>query len=99
MVDVAWEHNVFARTSQGQERGNEMPLEIAPRIVVDPKVRFGKPVIQGTRVPVELVIAKLAGGMSAQEIAAEYEITLEDVHAALSYAASVLASEEVRGVA
>jgi uncharacterized protein (DUF433 family) len=76
-----------------------MPLQIAPRIVVDPEVRFGKPVIQGTRVPVELVIAKLAGGMSAQEVAAEYEIALEDVRAALSYAASLLASEEVRGVA
>ncbi len=76
-----------------------MPLEIAPRIVVDPRIRFGKPIIQGTRVPVELVIAKLAGGMSAQEVATEYGITIEDVQAALSYAATVLASEEVRGVA
>ena len=76
-----------------------MPQQLAPRIVVDPKVRFGKPIIQGTRVPVEIVIAKLAGGMSAQDVAAEYEISLDDVQAALSYAASVLASEEVRGVA
>lgn len=76
-----------------------MALQIAPRIVVDPKIRFGKPVIQGTRVPVELVIAKLAGGMSTQEVAAEYEIALEDVQAALSYTASLLAFEEVRGVA
>lgn len=74
-------------------------MQIAPRIVVDPKIRFGKPVIQGTRVPVELVIAKLAGGMSAQEVAAEYEIALEDIQAALAYASSILASEEVRGVA
>ena len=76
-----------------------MMQEIAPRIVVDPAVRFGKPVIRGTRVPVDLVIAKLAGGMSEQEVAEEYEIAVEDIRAALSYAAGVLASEEVRGIA
>jgi uncharacterized protein (DUF433 family) len=73
-----------------------MAVEIASRIVVDPNIRFGKPVIQGTRVPVDLVIAKLAGGMTAQEVAEEYEISLEDIQAALSYAAKVLAAEEVR---
>jgi uncharacterized protein (DUF433 family) len=71
-----------------------MATEIAPRIVVDPGVRFGKPVIQGTRVPVFLVIAKLAAGMEPGEIAEEYQITLEDVQAALGYAASVLADTE-----
>lgn len=76
-----------------------MSQEIAPGIVIDPKIRFGKPVIKGTRVPVELVIAKLAGGMSPQDVAEEYEITVGDVQAALSYAASVLTSEEIRGVA
>jgi Protein of unknown function (DUF433) len=54
-------------------RDTEMPLEIAPGIVVDPKVRFGKPVVKGTRVPAELVVAKLAGGMTAQEVAEEYQ--------------------------
>jgi uncharacterized protein (DUF433 family) len=73
-----------------------MAIEIAPRIMVDRAVRFGKPVIRGTRVPAELVVAKLAGGMSIQEVAEEYEITLEDVHAALGYAATILAAEEVR---
>lgn len=85
--------------ANGREDEGKMALQIAPRIVVDPKVRFGKPIIQGTRVPIETVIGKLAGGMSAQDVAAEYGITLEDVLAALSYAAGVLASEEVRGVA
>jgi uncharacterized protein (DUF433 family) len=75
-----------------------MPTEIAPRIDVDPGVRFGKPVIRGTRVPVDLVIGKLAGGMKPEEIAREYEITLEDIQAALGYAASVLETEEVRAV-
>lgn len=73
-----------------------MAVEIAPRIVVDPNIRFGKPVIRGTRVPVELVIAKLSGGMTAEEVAKEYEITQEDILAALTYAARILALEEVQ---
>lgn len=68
-----------------------MAVEIAPRIVVDPAVRFGKPVIRGTRVPVATVVGKLAGGLSAEEVAADYGLTLDDVQAALSYAAKVVA--------
>ncbi len=73
-----------------------MIVEIAPRIVVDPDIRFGKPVIKGTRVPVDLILAKLAGGMQHEEVAREYEISLEDIHAILGYAAKLLLSEEVR---
>ena len=73
--------------------------EIAPGIVVDAKIRFGKPVIRGTRVPVETVIGKLAGGMSADDVAGEYGITLKDVQACLRYAATVLAAEEIRATA
>lgn len=72
--------------------------EIAPRIVVDEKVRFGKPVIKGTRVPVELVVGKLAGGMTQEEVMREYELTKIDILAALKYAAQVLSQEEVRVV-
>jgi uncharacterized protein (DUF433 family) len=72
--------------------------EIAPRIVVDEAVRFGRPVIQGTRVPVDLVIGKLAGGMSNKEVAEEYGLTKEDVLAALSYAAQAIADERIRAV-
>jgi len=75
-----------------------MALEIAPRIVVDPAVRFGKPVIKGTRVPVDLIVAKLAGGMGVEEVAEEYDITAEDIYAALAYAAKLIASEEIRAV-
>lgn len=53
-------------------------LRIAPRIVVDQKVRFGKPVIEGTRVPVDLVLGKLAGGMTMEVVAEEYDLTRED---------------------
>lgn len=72
--------------------------QIAPRIVVDQKVRFGKPVIKGTRVPVELVIAKLAGGMTMSQVQKEYDLTKADVLAALAYAAKTVAAEEVRAV-
>ncbi len=60
-------------------------MEIAPRISVDEKIRFGKPVIRGTRVPVDLIIGKLGGGMTYEEVIAEYEITREDILATLSY--------------
>ncbi len=69
--------------------------EIAPRIVVDPAVRFGRPVIIGTRVPVATIVAKLAGGMSVAEVIAEYDVTVEDVQAALHYAAQLVAGEEI----
>jgi len=63
-----------------------MAVEIAPRIVVDPQVRFGKPVIQGTRVPIHVLVAKVAGGMTAEQVADEYGVTVEDVRAALGFA-------------
>lgn len=70
--------------------------EIAPRIVSDGGVRFGKPVIKGTRVPVDLVVGKLAGGMTIEQVAEEYDLEREDVLAALRYAAEAVAEEHVR---
>lgn len=72
--------------------------EIAPRITVDEKVRFGKPVVKGTRVPVDLVLGKLAGGMEMEEIMKEYQISREDILAVLDYAAKVLGHEEIKVV-
>ena len=76
-----------------------MAREIAPRIVVDANIRFGKPVIQGTRVPVDTLLARLGQGMSIDEVAEEYGVSPEDIRAALSYAAMVLAAEEIRETA
>ena len=73
-------------------------MEIAPRIAVDENVRFGKPVIKGTRVPVDLVVAKLAAGMTIDQILDEYGLTREDVLAALTYAARAVADEQVRAI-
>jgi uncharacterized protein (DUF433 family) len=72
--------------------------EIAPRIAVDETVRFGKSVIAGTRVPVDLVVGKLAGGMTIEQVMAEYELAREDVLAALAYAARAVADEQVRAL-
>jgi len=68
-------------------------IEIAPRIIVDPAVRSGKPVIKGTRVPVSLVIAQLAGGATMDDVIEDFEITSEDIRAALAYAAALLEDE------
>lgn len=73
--------------------------ELAERIVVDENVAFGKPVIRGTRVPVALVIGKMAGGMDLEEVAREYELQREDILAALSYAARLLNDEQVLAIA
>ena len=64
------------------------------RIVIDPEIRHGKPVIRGTRVPVHRIIGSLAGGAAPEEICSEYGITDEDLRAALSYAEELIESEE-----
>jgi len=71
-------------------------VEIAPRIVVDPGVRFGRLVVQGTRVPVDLVLGKLSCGMTFEELEEEYGLKREDVLAVLAYAAKVVGQEQVR---
>jgi uncharacterized protein (DUF433 family) len=63
------------------------------RIVIDPQIQHGKPVIRGTRVPVARIVGGLAGGMSKEEVIREYEISEEDVLAALSYAAQLIETD------
>lgn len=70
--------------------------ELLGRIVVDPKVMVGKPVIRGTRVPVEHVLTLLAQGLTVEEVLKDYpHLTREDIAAALLYAAKVTGREEV----
>ncbi|MCH8185359.1 MAG: DUF433 domain-containing protein [Chloroflexi bacterium] len=64
------------------------------RIVIDAEIQHGKPVIRGTRVPVTRIVGGLAGGMSEQEIMREYEVTQEDIRAALSYASELIDAQE-----
>lgn len=55
------------------------------RIVLNPAVCYGKPVIRGSRVPVTVLVGSLACGMTFEEVQREYEVTAEDIRAALRY--------------
>ena len=69
------------------------------RVVVDPKVMLGKAVLRGTRLPVELIVEKLAFGASFDDIRSDYPfLTTDDIRAALLYAARAVAREEVYAV-
>ena len=70
-------------------------IEISPGIVVDPKIRSGRPVIKGTRVPVAAVLARIAAGLSYADVEAEYAITHQDILNVLRYAAQRIAEEQV----
>lgn len=63
------------------------------RIVIDPAICHGKPVIRGTRMPVTLVVGSLAGGMSHQEIQREYDISEDDIRAALKFVTALVEEE------
>jgi uncharacterized protein (DUF433 family) len=65
-----------------------MIKKTAPRITAGPKVRSGKSVIRGSRVPVDLILGKLATGMTAEQVASEYQLDREDIMAVLSHVAS-----------
>jgi uncharacterized protein (DUF433 family) len=68
-------------------------LEIYPGIASDPGIVGGEAVIKGTRIPVALILGHLASGMSMDEITYEYDITREDIFAALAYAAKRIGEE------
>lgn len=55
--------------------------ELAPGIVQNPGINSGRPIIEGTRVFVDLILGHLEGGMSVEEIAQEYDLTYNQVEA------------------
>ena len=66
------------------------------RIEINPNVMVGKPIIKGTRIPVDLIIKLLAQGMTQEEILKDYpNLEKEDIRAALEYVAKILQGEEV----
>ncbi len=66
------------------------------RIMVDPKVLVGKPVIKGTRISVEFLIELLANGWSDEQILKNYpHLAADDIRAALHYAAEAVKQEHV----
>ena len=73
-----------------------MKTKLLNRIESNPDIMFGKPVIKGTRLPVEMILEKLAYGESGEQILKEYPFLKEvDIKAALLYAAKTLSLEEV----
>jgi uncharacterized protein (DUF433 family) len=82
-----------------------MPATIAvgavmtDRIEINPAVMLGKPVIRDTRIPVELLLRKLAEGASFEDLLDAYpRLTRDDVQACLAYAADAIAHEDIYSV-
>lgn len=66
------------------------------RIVINPQLMAGKPVIKGTRIPVELIVRLVAQGIPEQDILQDYpRLQHEDIEAALWYAVALLSHEEI----
>lgn len=73
-----------------------MNEHILERIIINPRIMVGKPIIRGTRIPVELIVRMLAQGISEGEILDEYpHLSLEDIQAALFYAAQMLSQDDI----
>ena len=70
-------------------------MTITDRIEINPKIMMGKPVIRGTRIPVELVLRKLGEGATEDDLLEAYpRLTRADIQAAIGYAADTVAHEE-----
>jgi uncharacterized protein (DUF433 family) len=71
-------------------------MRLPEGIEMNPKVMLGKPVIRGTRIPVELILRKLGEGATDQDLLDAYpHLRREDIRAAMTYAAVALAHEEI----
>jgi uncharacterized protein (DUF433 family) len=66
------------------------------RIETNPDIMGGKPVVRGTRIPIELVLRKLGAGMTSEAILADHpRLAVEDIRAAQAFAADYLAHEDI----
>ncbi|MEO8456882.1 MAG: DUF433 domain-containing protein [Chloroflexota bacterium] len=70
-----------------------MVTKLAPRIVADPKIQFGRPVVEGTRVDVGTILRHLSAGWNLETVAREFALTREDILAAVAYAANVMSNQ------
>jgi len=71
-------------------------MTVHDRIEINPKVMMGKPVIRGTRIPVELILRRLSERATEAELLESYPgLCSEDIRAAVGYAADTLAHEEI----
>jgi uncharacterized protein (DUF433 family) len=79
-------------------REDEATIEVAPGVTMDPRVRFGKPVLQGTRLDVATILGLLSAGEEPQAVAEAYSVPTKGVLAALGYAAGLISSETVSAI-
>ena len=69
---------------------------LSKRIEINPRIMLGKPIIKGTRIPIEIILRKLSQNISIDKILQEYpRLTRKDIQAALEYAAESVRGEEV----
>ena len=74
-------------------------MQPSEHILIDPEICHGKPVIKGTRVPVAIVVGSLAGGMSFEEVQSEYDLTRQEIQAALAFAGELINEESFHPLA
>jgi uncharacterized protein (DUF433 family) len=73
-----------------------MTTQYQNRIVADPEIMVGKPIIKGTRITVELILRQLAQGIPVGEILQNYpHLTKEDIYAAIEYAGQLVEEESI----
>jgi uncharacterized protein (DUF433 family) len=71
-------------------------MTVTDRVEINPDIMLGKPVIRGTRIPVELILRKLSEGATEADLLDAYpRLTREDIQAAIRFAADTLAHEQV----
>jgi len=76
-----------ARCRMQNEAARQM---LTTGIISDPEINGGKPTIEGTRVPVKIVLVDIAHGMSIPEISEEYDLTEQQIKDTLTYAAALV---------
>jgi uncharacterized protein (DUF433 family) len=76
---------------EAYQKGKNRMVQLMERITIDPAICHGKPVIRGLRYPVETILELLGGGMSVDDILADYEdLERADIMAALNFAARMI---------
>ena len=77
-----------------------MFLKVNDHIESNPKIMFGKPVIKGTRIPVDIVLEKMAHGNTFDDILEDYpQITVQSIYACLLYASLQIKNENIYSIA
>ncbi len=78
----------FSAAGQAYIGASSPMTDSMERITLDPAIRGGKPVIRGTRITVTDVLEYLAGGMTPEEVLADFpDLTTDDIRAVLAFAA------------